>query len=136
MLPPYHEVVDVRTAVDSIEPILQVREAGMRYIDVLEGFANKIETGIISGDMRSVSVAFWSGAYGLGLKCCGGVSMTERARQLGVRRATISKGAKKFVESNGLSPSFYMKDQEAGRAYCKARLNTVANGAMKGFKVQ
>jgi len=103
----------------------------MRYVDVLEGFASRIESGIVHGNLRSVSVAFWSAAYGLGLKCCGGVSMTERAGQLGVRRATISKGAKKFVESNGLTPSFYMKDQAAGRSYCKARLNVVCNGAKR-----
>jgi hypothetical protein len=125
------QATDRRTAIDYIEPVLEVREAGMRYLDVLDGFANRIESGIVEGDLRSVSVAFWSAAYGLGLKCCGGMSMTERANQLGVRRATISKGAKKFVESNGLSPSFYMKDQAAGRSYCKARLNVVANGARR-----
>jgi hypothetical protein len=100
----------------------------MRYLDVLEGFASRIESGIIEGNPRSIAVAFWSASYALGLKCCGGVSMTDRAKQLGVRRATISKGAKKFIESNGLSPSFYMKNAQAGRSYCKARLNFVANG--------
>ena len=124
----YPQPTDKRTAIDYIEPVLDVREAGMRYVDVLEGFANRIESGIVGGNLRSVSVAFWSGAYALGLKCCGGVSMTDRAKQLGVRRATISKGAKKFIESNGLSPSFYMKSKDSGRAYCKARLNVVANG--------
>ena len=122
---------DKRTPIDYIEPVLEVREAGRRFIEVLDKFANRVESGIIEGNMRSVSVAFWSAAYGLGLKCCAGISMTDRASQLGVRRATISKGAKKFVESNGLSPSFYMKDKASGRAYCQARLNVVANGAKK-----
>lgn len=120
--------IDNRTAVDFIEPTLEVREAGMRYIDVLEGFANRIESAIIKGNIRSVAVAFWSVSYALGLKCCGGMAMTERARQLGVRRATISKNAKKFIESNSLTPSFYMKDKQSGRSYCKARLRVVANG--------
>jgi hypothetical protein len=124
----FHEAIDTRTPIDHIEPQLGVRDAGLRYVELLEGFADRIESGIKQGNMRSVSVAFWSVAYGLGLKCCGGMGMTQRAEQLGVRRATISKGAKKFVESNGLSPSFYMKDIKAGHAYCHARLNAVANG--------
>jgi len=128
----FPEPTDKRTAVDHIEPVLEVREAGMRYLDVLQGFANCIESGITEGNMRSVSVAFWSAAYGLGLKCCDGVSMTDRASQLGVTRAAISKGAKRFVESHGLPPSFYMKDQASGRAYCQARLNVVANGKANG----
>lgn len=108
-----------------------MREASLRYVDLLDKFANRIESGLLRGNIRSTAVAFWSAAYGLGLKCCAGVSMTQRAEQLGVRRATISKGAKKFVESNGLTPSFYMKDKEAGSAYCKARLNRISNGKNK-----
>lgn len=107
----------------------------MRYLDLLEGFANRIESGLLDGSVRSAAVAFWSAAYALGLKCCAGVSMTQRAEQLGVRRATISKGAKRFVESNGLTPSFYMKDKEAGQSYCRARLERISNGANK-FKVK
>ncbi len=122
------EAIDTRTAVDAIEPTLNVRDAGLRYVELLEGFADRIQSGIREGNMRSVQVAFYSAAYALGLKCCGGVGMTQRAEQLGVRRATISKGAKKFVESNGLSPSFYMKDKASGHAYCHARLRVVANG--------
>ena len=123
------QAIDTRTPIDYIEPVLDARDAGLRYVQILNAFGNRIESGIREGNVRSVGVAFWSAAYGLGLKCCEGVSMTDRAAELGVRRATISKGAKKFVESNGLTPSFYMKDQAAGRAYCKARLNVVAKGA-------
>lgn len=128
-----HEAIDTRTAVDAIEPVLGVRDAGLRYVELLEGVADRIQSGINEGNMRSVSVAFWSVAYGLGLKCCGGMGMTQRAEQLGVRRATISKGAKKFVESNGLTPSFYMKDKQSGHAYCHARLRTVANGCNRPY---
>ncbi len=123
-----HEAIDNRTPIDTIEPELNVRDAGLRYVELLEGFADRIQCGINEGNLRSAQVAFYSAAYALGLKCCGGMSMTQRAEQLGVRRATISKGAKKFVESNGLSPSFYMKDKQAGHAYCHARLRVVANG--------
>jgi hypothetical protein len=101
-------VHDDRTPISYIEPVLETREAAMRYIDVLNGFANRIESGLLEGNLRSVQVAFFSVSYALGLKCCAGMNVTERALQLGVEPESISKGAQEFVESHGLSPSCFM----------------------------
>lgn len=120
--------VDSRTPIDAIEPEIQVRDAGQRYIDILQDFASRVADSLIRGDIHSANVSFWSGAYALGIKCCGGISMTERAKQIGVQRATISKNAIRFIEANNIQPSFYMKEYQAGLSYCKARLRVINNG--------
>ena len=57
--------------------------------------------------------------------------MSEKAQQLGVTRATISKQARSFVEANGLAPSWHMKQGTDG--YLRSRLAQVSasngNGA-------
>jgi hypothetical protein len=58
--------------------------------------------------------------------------MTERASLIGVSRAAISKVATDFCSANELPPSFYMRSEEAGESYRKARLQVVAasNGSV------
>lgn len=127
--------VDQRTAVDYIEPEIDVRSASLRYIRVLEAFATRVGDALRTGDIRSANTAFWGSAYGLGLSICGGTSMTERAIHVGVTRATISKTAQSFVTDNGLQPSFYMKSAQSHKPYSIARKSYIANGSHAKFKV-
>ncbi len=128
--------IDQRTPVDYIEPELDVRNASLRYIRVLEAFATRVGDALRTGDIRSANTAFWGSAYGLGLSICSGISMTERASHVGVTRATISKTAQSFVTDNGLPPSFYMKSAASHRPYSLARKGYIANGSHKKFTVQ
>lgn len=128
--------IDQRTPIDYIEPEVDVRNAGLRYIRVLEAFATRIGDALSTGDIRTANTAFWGGAYGLGLSICGDLSMTKRASFVGVTRATISKAAQAFVTDNGLSPSFYMKSAESHRPYALARKSYIANGSKPKFQVK
>jgi hypothetical protein len=78
------------------------------------------------GDVKAVAVNFWGAAYGLGLGCCDGMSMTERSQAIGVQRATISKQARMFIEANDLPPSYYMKQETD--AYIESRLAQLNSG--------
>src|SRR6266850_5969838 len=127
--------IDHRTAVDAIEPQLDVRAAGLRYVRVLQSFANKVNDGLSTGDIRSARTAFWGAAYALGLQCCENVTMTRCASYVGVTRATISKAAQSFTTENGLSPSFYMKNANSHKACSIARRSYIANGSHKKFKI-
>lgn len=128
--------IDRRTAVDFIEPELDVRNASLSYIRVLEEFATRVADGLKTGDIRSANTAFWGSAYGLGLSCCEEISMTQRASFMGVTRATISKSAQSFVTDMGLSPSFYMKSAESHKPYAMARKEYIANGCRPKFKIK
>jgi hypothetical protein len=66
-------------------------------------------------------VALWQSAFGLGLSCCEGTSMTRAGEICGVSKANISKGARRFCEINDLPPSFYMKSEESVKKSRKAR---------------
>jgi hypothetical protein len=118
-----------RTAVDDLEPISasppeDLRGAAQRYTAILEAFANRVESGIAEESLKSVKVNFWGAAYGLGLRCCDGMTMTERSLAIGVQRATISKQARAFIEANDLPPSWYMKTE--ADSYVTSRLAQVA----------
>jgi hypothetical protein len=124
-----------RTPIDDLEPLeaspADLREAALKYVSVLEAFANRIESGIAEESLKSTKVNFWGAAYGLGLSCCEGMTMTERSLAIGVERATISKQARLFIEANDLPPSWYMKTE--ADSYVTSRLKQVAasngNGA-------
>ena len=132
---PADVAIEHRTPVDMIEPQLDVRNASLRYIRVLDAFASRIGDALIQGDIKAARTAFWGGAYALGLQCCDNVSMTRCASFVGVTRATISKAAQSFVTDNGLNPSFYMKSAQSHRPYSIARKTYIANGSHKKFKV-
>jgi len=125
--------VEYRTVIDDLEPLeispADLREAAQKYVAIMNAFAAKIQTGFRD---RNAEVAFWGCCYGLGLSNCEGVSMTEKAEQLGVTRATISKTARSFVEANNLKPSWHMKQETSN--YIESRLKQVAasNGNSNG----
>src|SRR5262249_45354071 len=127
--------VEHRTAVDELEPLetspADLREVAQKYTAIINAVFRRIESGFIDGNYRSVATAYWGCAYALGVSVCEGTSMTEKAEQLGVGRATISKAARTFIEANSLPPSWYMKKETDH--YVKSRLAQVAasngNGA-------
>jgi transposase-like protein len=108
-----------RHPVDDLEPEIESADA---YRE-----ASKIGLRLIDSTMRSLlmsrfsPVAFWQAAFAMGLALCEGRSMNEVAKELGVSRAAISKGAKKFQRTNNLPPSQYMKASDACASYSKTR---------------
>lgn len=67
-------------------------------------------------------IAMWQVCYALGLPVCAGVSMTDRAREIGVGRAAISKGTTYFQRATGIPVSEYMKSEDAAVSYAGARI--------------
>jgi hypothetical protein len=55
--------------------------------------------------------------------------MTERAISLGIARASISKGARNFVEANDLEPSWAMKSDASIDSYREVRIQVVINSS-------
>lgn len=84
-----------------------IQEASLRGLFIIERSVDFI----MHADNKIV--ACWQTAFGLGLMCCEGISMTRAAEICGVSRACISKGARRFCELNDLPPSSYMKSEEA-----------------------
>jgi hypothetical protein len=122
---------------DDIEPRIspadEVRHARVECVRLLNAFGNRIESALSepSASVKSIATQFWAVAYALGLNCTEGMSMTDRAIALGVVRASISKGARNFVESNGLEPSWHMKSEASIDSYRETRIQVViasANG--------
>lgn len=96
------------------------REAAQRMCQVLNmAFVWQLQR-------RMTPLSFWQVAYALGLSCCDGVSMAERAKAIGVTRAALSKGVKEFQRATGLPPSFYMRSDAACVEYSKARIKQLA----------
>ena len=131
------EWISRHNPIDDLEPQALasdlIRDARLQTVRLLNSFANTIERTLAdpSGDTTRVATAFWGVCYGLGLNCCAGVSMTERANSLGIEKATISKAARNFVTACGLEPSFYMKVEGASDSYRATRIAVViasANG--------
>ena len=69
--------------------------------------------------------AFWEICFGVGLPICEGRSMTELAVSLGLSRAAISKGAKKFQRTAGLPINQYLKPASAIPGYHDARTQQI-----------
>ena len=135
------EWISRHNPIDDIEPQeLQsdlLRDARLQTVRLLNSFGNVIERALTdpSANRERIATAFWGVAYGLGLNCCAGVSMTERADSLRIERATISKAARNFVTANGLPPSFYMKVEGASDSYRATRIAVVIasnNGSSNG----
>jgi hypothetical protein len=101
--------------IDDIEPLntngSEFREAALRQLHVLNRALDFI------CESRDPITASWQVAFALGSACCAGRSMLEIARNCGVSKACISKGARNFCEKNHLPPSFYMKSEKAVESY-------------------
>lgn len=91
------------------------REASKRLLPILDQFL------IFVVEAANPVLAAWQAAYALGLPCSTEMTQDEKAAQLGVVRATMSKGAQKFRRAAGLPPSLAAKPAEATAAYAEAR---------------
>ncbi|MEM6885417.1 MAG: hypothetical protein AAF571_10325 [Verrucomicrobiota bacterium] len=105
---------------DHIEPeapeMTDYREASLKMLTILERAMDHIL--YYEGNKE---VASWQVAFAMGLDCCEGKEITSVANNIGVERATISKGATEFCRANDLPPSRYMKSEEATKSYREAR---------------
>lgn len=125
------EWIDRREPVDDIEPEVSpadaIRDARTKCVALLNAFAAHIESALLrpGATLQDVAIALYQPVYALGLNIADGTSMTERAQQWGVERASISKGATAFCNGNALPPSFYMKKETAQGAYRDARIDSI-----------
>lgn len=125
---------------DDIEPITpefsKIRDARVKCVRLLNAFAAHVEAAILRprSTKQDIAIAFYQPCYAMGLLVCGGVSMMNRAEYWGVERATISKGATEFCNGNSLPPSFYMKTEQAQKAYQKERINRIKRGCNKHLR--
>lgn len=121
-----HEQFVFDHPVDRLEPELlpsdQVRDARLATVHLLNDFAAKMHSAL-TRNMSAVDglVCLWGIAYGMGLTICGEVSMSARADQLGIERATLSKLATAWNISHDLAPSFHQKSAGANETYAAVR---------------
>lgn len=107
-----------RHPVEEIEP----DESTDAYREAAKLFSRIINQAlIVITSAKHPRAAAWQVAFALGAPVCAGESMTSRARQLGITKAAISKGAKAFQRANALPASQYMKSDEASKSYTDAR---------------
>jgi len=126
--------IDRRQPVDEIEPELSnheaYREASRKFKRVLNASFKHFGLSLYrikSSDpaITQIRTAYWQICFALGLQVCEGKSMTEHARDLGVERAAISKGATMFCRVNELPVSFYMKKELSQNSYRTARIQSI-----------
>jgi len=128
---PPEEWIDRRHPVDDLEPEESphdvYREAGLKCVRVMNAAFAHIGAALARqhSTRQDILVAFWQPAYAMGLMLCDGKSVTDRAHQLGVKKATLSKGMTQFCRANNLPPSDYMKDALASKSYKNARKESV-----------
>jgi len=120
-----------KTPIDEIEPMIsmtdQLHETRLRSFALINNFAAALgeafsRTGVT---LQQVETVYWQCCFALGLPVCQGQTLTSVAARLRCERATISKGAVKFCESNGLGASLYLKSEASRSAYREARLAAV-----------
>jgi hypothetical protein len=70
----------------------------------------------------------WGAAFAVGASFCFGVSMSEKAAQLGCSRALISYKATEICKALGWPPSAYMKSEDAAETARQARNRVVGRG--------
>ncbi len=91
------------------------REAAKRGL----AFLNSAMLYIISH--KNARLAAWHVIYGTGLPVCEGLSMDERAAELGIGRAAISKGANEFRRAVQLPRTETMRDSAKSCADARFR---------------
>lgn len=74
----------------------------------------------------SVAVRWWQVQFAFGTLACEGRTMTSVAAELGVERATISKGATDVCRRCKMQPSWYMKNEDAAESYKESRKKQVS----------
>ena len=83
----------------------EYRAASLRYLETITGAVTYI---VESG---SPHVAAWAVAYALGLPVCEGVSLSNRASELGVGCAALSKQVRQVLDALAINQSSYSYDK-------------------------
>ena len=124
--------------IDHFEPLLSVhdelRDCRLKTIQLLNNFALEMQRALTGNPnpataVRDGLVKLAGISFAMGLNVCGESSMTQRAAELGVTRATISKIATSWCVSHDLCPSFAMKSSEAVVEYARARRAVVQSSS-------
>jgi len=68
-------------------------------------------------DSEDSELAAWQVAFALGSPACMGITMVQKAQELGVGKAAISKGATAFCRAVDIEPSQYMLSRKAQTSY-------------------
>jgi hypothetical protein len=114
-------------------PADKVRDARLAAVNLLNCFAAEMLNALLEPDPAQAALRRVYGiAYGMGLNVCGDVSMSERADQLGVERATLSKIACAWNAAHDLKPSFHQKTAEAQANYARVRREVVQGSKRNG----
>jgi hypothetical protein len=128
---------DIAAEIDSdVERESELSEARHRWLRVMNAFAVEMEQGL-RNNLDSARITFWGLCHGLGLAIVDGITLIERADQLGCTRQAISKVATNFLAGQGLPPSFNGKSEDSRQTYRDARYDSIrrANGkAARRFK--
>ena len=77
------------------------KDAAERYLEVITAALTYV------CESRSPEVSAWACVYGLSLPLAAGVSLTDRAEQLGVSVGALSKSIKTFQSRSGVSETAY-----------------------------
>ena len=77
------------------------REASRRFMRVMNLKADYV------ANAKNPALANWATSYALGLAVCDGVSITDRACQLGVSPQALSKSIKAFQSIIGINTNAY-----------------------------
>ena len=88
--------------IDEPEVTNEYRQAALHYFRIINSVACFISPS------TSPHVAAWAVWYGLGLAICEGVSITDRAEELGISPQALSKQVRKFCKDAGIPESPYM----------------------------
>ena len=116
----------VETLEPETKPADLVRDARSMSVLLLNDFAEEIRRALMDGGAQQALVRLFGISYGMGLNICGEVSMSDRANQLGVARATLSKIARSWNDAHELAPSFHMKAATSIATYAQTRREVVA----------
>jgi hypothetical protein len=69
----------------------------------------------------NLRLALWQVAFGMNLAMCDGLNMDEKARELGVSRAALSKGARDYQRGMQLPMAEGMRDSAGACAEARER---------------
>ena len=98
---------------------LEIQESDRELIDAAFKKARFVMDRAIAHilDSQDIELATWQISFALGSPACMGLTMAQKADELGVGKAAISKGATAFCRSANIEPSPYMLSRRAQQAY-------------------
>jgi hypothetical protein len=121
----HHPISDI----EPVEPPAnQIRGAHVRAITLINQFGAIMQEAL-EGPRASVDHArtrLYAIGFALGCNFCGNTTLTDKARELNVTKAVLSRHATAFLDATGLEPSFYLKSAESHKVYAVRRRQSVA----------